>query len=312
MSYIDPEEGVGTRWPLWRPLLGVAIAALLILLVIAGSTPPPSLAGALGFATGAMIVFYPILYFAALRRTSVGWMVGAFLGIGALTVVATLGRTGQQAEQLRGDMSRVRDDMGAVLKGKTLAPAGEAEGVSGVTRNFLAQLQKDQEAYLAEAKATGVEMLVVPEQLQRSPDVLKNCDRIAALDGTVTRYRALWHQRIAEARTALQKVDMHPGLRAETLRGFDQGERRNRPETERRWQLEAMRVKELAQMCAVLAARRWRLENGSYAFTSASDLAKFNAAAQRHDRMLTEQQALEVQARNRSQASYNDLNRQLR
>lgn len=306
-DYADEDK----RWPVWRPVVGLLVALLLltVLAAICWALVPSKDRGMIaGLSAGQAVAVYVVLYVTALARRGIAWKVGALAALLGWALLVNFSQAAQKEGLKLGDMEGMRRDVSAVLDGKQLKiERTEKVTLASVTRNMIAQAQADQRAYLAELDAAGVSALMSPAKVKARPEVLKNCDRITGLDTVVDRYEGLWRKNLANARALLASK---PGRNARTaLEGFDDAQARARTDNERRWELEHKGVGELAGMCRILARRNWQ-GGTDFMFTNERDFQAYRASADRFNAMVAEQQRLQEAANARARASVERMERQ--
>lgn len=306
----DGDGGEDQGWPVWRPVVGLLVALLLLTVVAAicwAIAPSKDRAVVAGFSAAQAVAVYALLYVAALARRGIVWKIGALAALLGWALLVNFGQAAQKDGLRLGDMEGVRRDVSAALDGKELKiERTEEVTLASVTRNMLVRMQADQRAYVKELEAAGVPALTSPAKVKARPEVLKNCDRIAGLDAVVTRYQGLWLKHFADARSVLASKEGRNARAA--LKGFDEAQARSRTENARRWELEHDAIRELAGMCRILARRNW--EGGeTFMFTNDRDFQAYRTAADRFNAMLAEQQRLEAAANSRVRTSMEKLPR---
>jgi hypothetical protein len=309
-----------------RPLVATLVGAAALLLLVAVPIGPPgeaplnpdeAMAYRAGELFGAAVlsagIVWGIAYAITLRFASRKWKIASLIVLGIVATIVSVARIGAREGALRDDTSDAIAELDRATRGSGTLDRPLRAGDGPLTAMLAALANPalaDRQAFDREAEAAQVQQ-VLDLELPRSAPVLRNCERIAALEPRATALRGRLPAYLQAGREAaepfVRRGALSAGQRDEFLAGAGAPENRNR--FERQWTLTAGWARESAALCRILADRPWRRTGGLVTFDTERD----HLAAQRHiDRVNTiaeEMQRIESDRRSRARRDLEGLRR---
>ncbi|WP_447727856.1 hypothetical protein [Sphingomonas koreensis] len=270
-------EGDGTRrsgllgWPLL-----IALLSCLVLLLAAAFAP--RLLPRLDFWTmvlaGAGIGFALWLLVLAAGSRTRQWLVvgGALIALPLTGALAGLGAGRIHAARASID-ARTFAEVNIAVDGKPSVPGAAADrGVaSAALFTAIREAEKDDRAYAEAIAKFNLGVLSSPYLLQQRPQILADCASISSLEQVAQdhgkRARARIEQLVAAVERSVLPTDAKPGALKIVTAGKEDAVLAGRIEL----------IRASRERCELLARRTWQNVSGYFAFTSAGELARFNA-----------------------------------
>jgi hypothetical protein len=276
----DPSAEDGPP-PEGHPVLGTALACLVLLLVAAGSSAaaPSEQSGAYlaGRVFAQVAICWGVAWWLTIRRTSRAWQAGSFAIVTAVAILTSLYTLGGSRLAAEEDRKAAVGMMNQAMHTGHAPAAGAGSGpISRMASTILAALQQDSDEFDREAEAAGVAKLLTMEGMSRTNSVLAHCDGVAAMAAKAMAIPDRMPAHIAAAHPIGAAAVADGKLPAGQLDEFEAGLRSGAPKWKQVWSLSARLVDDAAGLCRTLAHSAWTLKGRSFLFTAPTDAAAFD------------------------------------
>jgi hypothetical protein len=281
----------------WALTVALAVELVLCLYNVGSRLPGiahEDLASSLGYLAGYSLipvaVIWAVTYFGFARRSAPERGVPYLLillffavAVQGAALVLLRGAAADQNAQVRtaandleGAISSLKTSPGVKVNTRAKA-TGEAGELERLLKTYIANIQSDRDAYLAELRAAGVLDALKPEHLARDRTLRATCASLAAGKAIVKKYRERYHARKLELRQAIERSEMTPADRRAMLASLDRAEAHGDP-GDQVWDVEDAYLDEMDATAADLqhARGRWAVQNHRLMFSNPADLQAYN------------------------------------
>ena len=304
----DWEDELERPWghPVIALLTGIAATAFIGIILC--STLPVDVADHAGAALLVALVVaaivWAVAWFVDLRRTTIGWGIGApaAYGMTALVVVALAIAVANVATRL--DLAMI-DKIRINDKGEPELPPGTRPGpMTRMSMTYLSDTLKERHKRQALLIAgLGMDRLTNAAALTSAPQLLTDCGRFARakpeIDASDKRITSLAEKYRRDVSAAIRE----PSLRRQAIDNFDKGFGSG---ADRLREVNGMLKTELdlaGPLCTLLARRNWRDQGSMFMFTNPGDMREFDRLITPWNDMVRKLQAFDTQSNERMRST---------
>ncbi len=304
----DWEDELDQPWghPILAIVLGVAAIGIIGAILCASlSVDISSHAGAaLLIALVVAAIAWAIAWFVDLRRTTIGWGIGA-AGAYALTALLVVGLALAAATVATSMDIQAMQRIRISAEGKPELPPGERAGP--ITRrgmaflgDMLAERHKREALMIA---GLGIDRLTDASALVRAPQLLTDCDRFARAKPEIDASDRRIATAAATFRRDLAAAIRDPSLRQQAVTGFDKGFGGSVVKLQAASTLIKTQLDRAVPLCHLLARHNWRDQGPMFMFTSRGDMEAFDRLITPWNDLVRKQQEMRAQSDSDMRAS---------